>query len=62
MGTTNQFPTGLREFMPGQKTMAFEVIGPTCGEPTSAVLLNGHAIKLSSKYVRLCVYISAILN
>lgn len=47
----NQFPTGLREFMPGQKTMAWEVIGPPWGEPTTAVLLNGHVVRLSSKYL-----------
>lgn len=37
----------MRDFMPGQKSVTMEIIGPR-GELTVTILLNGHAMKLPS--------------
>lgn len=43
------------------KDYCWNSISPT-GEPTSAVLLNGHSVKLFSTYLYLYPHISAILS
>lgn len=67
IGPTNHFLTEFEASSTGgnscqSKGQAWEVIGPMWGETTTDVLLNGHAIKLSSKYLLLCPNISAVLN
>lgn len=46
---------------PSQKPISREVTGPRV-EPAIAALLNAHAVKLSSKHLRLYPYMRNVLN